>query len=106
MVIGNSNSSRMAVPIDDEVNQRNVQRLTPGEVLAILFIALFLLQVVLLACLALLVMVPIVILAYIIYRMAEHINDEDNQGNVPGSTPGEVLAILVIALFLHVILLA
>lgn len=57
----------MAEPIDDEVNPRNVQGSTPGEVLAILVIALFL-QVVLLAWLALLVMVLIVIQAYIIYK--------------------------------------
>lgn len=57
----------MAEPIDDEVSPRNVQGSTPGEVLAILVIALFL-QVVLLAWLALLVMVLIVIQAYIIYR--------------------------------------
>lgn len=57
----------MAESIGDEENQRNVQGSTPGEVLAILVIALFL-QVVLLAWLALLVMVLIVIQAYIIYR--------------------------------------
>lgn len=57
----------MAELIDDEVNPRNVQGSTPGEVLAILVIALFL-QVVLLAWLALLVMVLIVLQAYIIYR--------------------------------------
>lgn len=57
----------MAEPIDDEVNPRNVQGSAPGEVLAILVIALFL-QVVLLAWLALLVMVLIVIKAYIIYK--------------------------------------
>lgn len=57
----------MAEPIDDEVNPRKVQGSTPGEVLAILVIALFL-QVVLLAWLALLVMVLIVIQAYIIYK--------------------------------------
>lgn len=38
--------------------------------------------------------------------MAEPIGDEENQRNVQGSTPGEVLAILVIALFLHVVLWA
>lgn len=36
--------------------------------------------------------------------MAEPIGDEENQRNVQGSTPGEVLAILVISLFLHVVL--
>lgn len=38
--------------------------------------------------------------------MAEPIGDEENQRNVQGSTPGEVLAILVISLFLHVVLWA